>query len=436
MKRTALFLFSLCALLLPHATALAQNAIFRQNEFPTLDSLLRHEHYADGARLAEGQRGRVAQALDQSPLKPDTLPEAQVIDAFNRWVKAGRAPMLSRMRVERLTYRGQTALNFDLHDARVSRTFLQAADMPLLRSAAAPSLPLSQWLLEETDARKGTARLYWTAPQPEFCLGLDTAALRQGLASRYDAAQAARIPATWYTGRLFLHLDYWDYCGTAVCEAVQAVNVKRGQATQFSSWFAEKGNLAYAQYYKDGRFTWIGDLPLEAYYGGAELKLLAEMIRLQLGADWDEVRDGLGFNFCLLFTTRADGRLSVKVIKPGNSTQPTAQTQAARKLAQAVSALPPHLMGSLLTTDGHVFPYRLIAGRPIGISPDNPYRHKWVLTDCLYCASWKEVEKKLRNVDEQYHRWYTETKRPSMPAGDPQADGQYKSPITLRQPRP
>mgnify|MGYP000394048531 CR=1 FL=1 len=164
----------------------------------------------------------------------------------------------------------------------------------------------------------------------------------------------------------------------------------------------------------------MGDLPLEAYYGGAELKLLAEMIRLQLGADWDEVRNGLGFDFCLLFTTRADGRLNVKVIKPGNSTQPTAQTQATRKLAQAVSALPPHLMGSLLTTDGHVFPYRLIAGRPIGVSPDNPYRHKWVLTDCLYCATWKEVEKN------------SETLTSSTTAGTPRPSARTCRPATRR----
>lgn len=76
MKHTVLCLFSVCTLLMPTPPAVAQNEIFRQNEFPTLDSLLRHENYVDGARLAEGHRNRVAKALAQSPLKPDTLPEA------------------------------------------------------------------------------------------------------------------------------------------------------------------------------------------------------------------------------------------------------------------------------------------------------------------------------------------------------------------------
>lgn len=106
MKHTILCLFSVCTMLMPTPSAVAQNEIFRQNEFPTLDSLLRHENYVDGARLAEGHRNHVAKALAQSPLKPDTLPEAQVIEAFNRWTQKGRAPLLNRMRVERLTYQG------------------------------------------------------------------------------------------------------------------------------------------------------------------------------------------------------------------------------------------------------------------------------------------------------------------------------------------
>ena len=166
MKHTILCLFSVCTMLMPTPPVVAQNEIFRQNEFPTLDSLLRHENYVDGARLAEGHRNRVAKALAQSPLKPDTLPEAQVIEAFNRWTQKGRAPLLNRMRMERLTYQGQKPLHLELHDAWVSQTFLQAADIPLLRSAASPSLPLSCWLLEETDKKKGTAKLYWTDRSP------------------------------------------------------------------------------------------------------------------------------------------------------------------------------------------------------------------------------------------------------------------------------
>lgn len=114
MKHTVLCLFSVCTLLMPTPPVMAQNEIFRQNEFPTLDSLLRHENYVDGARLAEGHRNRVAKALAQSPLKPDTLPETQVIEAFNRWTQKGRAPLRSTACVwsaSRIRARSPSTLN-------------------------------------------------------------------------------------------------------------------------------------------------------------------------------------------------------------------------------------------------------------------------------------------------------------------------------------
>lgn len=73
------------------------------------------------------------------------------------------------------------------------------------------------------------------------------------------------------------------------------------------------------------------------------------MIRLQLGEDWNEVHTTLGYEFCLLFTTKANGHLGVKIIRRGNSTQASdeAMKQAESKLNRAVSALPPPSVGQL-----------------------------------------------------------------------------------------
>lgn len=55
------------------------------------------------------------------------------------------------------------------------------------------------------------------------------------------------------------------------------------------------------------------------------------------------------------------------------------------RLHLAHAALPPHLLGHFMTTDGRVFPYRIITGAAISsYLTDNKYENRWVMKDCLF----------------------------------------------------
>ena len=111
------------------------------------------------------------------------------------------------------------------HQKFVKRALMQATPVAMLRYAAAPALPLSTWAL---DTMNRSEYLFWTGPQPYYATGVDTTALRRQLMQHYGTDNLWRIPATWFSGQISMHLNYWDYCGTRVCLQTHMAKVSQG----------------------------------------------------------------------------------------------------------------------------------------------------------------------------------------------------------------
>ena len=290
MKRTILPLMLLCALCGWSWPAAAQKL------FHSLDEIYQDTNYVKARQRVEEQLRRRAEQPRQA-MRPDTVPVSEVIEAWNTWWEKGRQSLQGLMLTERM----ETTFPVDTTEpgSAYKHTLMQATPTAMLRYAAAPSLPLSTWALDTTS---GAEQLLWTGPQPYYSTGVDTIALRRQLMQRYGTDNLWRIPATWFSGQICMHLNYWDYCGTRVCLQVQRADVSQGRITRKARWHAQRGILSWYQYYNGfqqypDKFRHAFEYyhPLEHFYGEAELMVLADMIRLQLGDKWlqvlEQVRD-------------------------------------------------------------------------------------------------------------------------------------------------
>ena len=382
MKRTILPLLLLCALCGWSCPAVAQKL------FHSLDEIYQDSNYIKARQRVEEQLRRQAEQPRQA-MRPDTVPVSEVIEAWNTWWEKGRQSLQGLMLTERM----ETTFPVDTTEpgSAYKHTLMQATPTAMLRYAAAPSLPLSTWAL---DTIGGTEQLLWTGPQPYYSTGVDTIALRRQLMQRYGTDNLWRIPATWFSGQICMHLNYWDYCGTRVCLQVQRADVSQGRITRKARWHAQRGILSWYQYYNGfqqypDKFRHAFEYyhPLEHFYGEAELMVLADMIRLQLGDKWlqvlEQVRD-----FYFLLEEKNDGHLELHLLKR-QTKDPTISDKtyfnAGKWLRQAIAALPPHLLGHFMTTDGRVFPYRIITGNDLNSCLKNHRpEDRWILKDCLF----------------------------------------------------
>lgn len=382
MKRTILSFMLPCLLFGWSSPSVAQKL------FHSLDEVYRDSNYIKARQRVEEQLRRQAEQ-PQPAMRPDTVPVGEVIEAWNTWWEKGRQSLQGLMLTERL----ETTFLVDTTEpgSVYKHTLMQATPTAMLRYAAAPSLPLSTWALDTTS---GTEQLLWTGPQPYYSTGVDTTALRRQLMQRYGTDNLWRIPATWFSGQICMHLNYWDYCGTRVCLQVQRADVNQGRITRKARWHEQKGILAWYQYYNGfqqyfDKFRHAFEYyhPLEHFYGEAELMVLADMIRLQLGDKWlqvlEQVRD-----FYFLLEEKNDGHLELHLLKRQTKFPTTSDKtyfNAGQWLRQAIAALPPHLLGHFMTTDGRVFPYRIITGGAISsYLTDDKYENRWVMKDCLF----------------------------------------------------
>lgn len=387
MKRTILSFMLLCALCGWSWPAAAQKL------FHSLDEIYQDTNYVKARQRVEEQLRRRAEQPRQA-MRPDTVPVGEVFEAWNTWWKKGRQSLQGLMLTERL----ETTFLVDTTEpgSAFKHTFMQATPTAMLRYAAAPSLPLSTWALDTTS---GAEQLLWTGPQPYYATGVDTTALRRQLMQRYGTDNLWRIPATWFSGQICMHLNYWDYCGTRVCLQVQRADVNHGRITRKARWHEQKGILAWYQYYNGfqqyfDKFRHAFEYyhPLEHFYGEAELMVLADMIRLQLGEKWPQVFDILSDahagEFYFLLEEKNDGHLRLHMLKRFYESPRVSYAEyyeAIKLLRQALAALPPHLLGHFMTTDGRVFPYRIITGAAISsYLTDNKYENRWVMKDCLF----------------------------------------------------
>ena len=382
MKRTIFPLLLLCALCGWSRPAVAQKL------FHSLDEIYQDSNYIKARQRVEEQLRRQAEQPRQA-MRPDTVPVSEVIEAWNTWWEKGRQSLQGLMLTERM----ETTFPVDTTEpgSAYKHTLMQATPTAMLRYAAAPSLPLSTWALDTTS---GAEQLLWTGPQPYYATGVDTTALRRQLMQRYGTDNLWRIPATWFSGQICMHLNYWDYCGTRVCLQVQRADVSQGRITRKARWHAQRGILSWYQYYNGfqqypDKFRHAFEYyhPLEHFYGEAELMVLADMIRLQLGDKWlqvlEQVRD-----FYFLLEEKNDGHLELHLLKR-QTKDPTISDKtyfnAGKWLRQAIAALPPHLLGHFMTTDGRVFPYRIITGNDLNSCLKNHRpEDRWILKDCLF----------------------------------------------------
>ena len=382
MKRTILSFMLPCLLCGWSSPSVAQKL------FHSLDEVYRDSNYVKARQRVEEQLRRRAEQPRQA-MRPDTVPVSEVIEAWNTWWEKGRQSLQGLMLTERM----ETTFPVDTTEPKSAfkHTLMQATPTAMLRYAAAPSLPLSTWALDTTS---GAEQLLWTGPQPYYATGVDTTALRRQLMQRYGTDNLWRIPATWFSGQISMHLNYWDYCGTRVCLQVQRADVNHGRITRKARWHEQKGILAWYQYY-NGFQQYVDKFrhafeyyhPLEHFYGEAELMVLADMIRLQLGDKWlqvlEQVRD-----FYFLLEEKNDGHLELHLLKR-QTKDPTISDKtyfnAGKWLRQAIAALPPHLLGHFMTTDGRVFPYRIITGNDLNSCLKNHRpEDRWILKDCLF----------------------------------------------------
>ena len=385
MKRTALFLFSLCALLLPACPALAQRM------FRSFAEIEQDSNYVKARQQVSAQLRRLAEQ-PQPALRPDTVPVSEVIAAWQRWWNNGRDRMKDLLLTEQVEYDRDLLLPQpnDQPPHQYEQAFMKASDMVKLRFAAYPSLPPSHWIWR-TDS--STTKLFWSKPQANYAIGIDTTVLRHHMVERFGQHDLWHIAATWYSGRINLYFNFWDYCDTRICPMLNLLEVQRGEVRHIARMEESKGILAWYQYYKDHAHAPRYPLlsypnprsyflqPLEHYFGGSELMLLADMIRLQLGEKWDEVYDIMDDDFYLLLQTRPDGRLSLHILKRRSMSPndaPSSYIKSPTYLQSAVASLPAHLFGNFVTDDGRIFPYRIIIG-----CRANEY-HRWVLQDALY----------------------------------------------------
>ena len=382
MKRTILSFMLPCLLCGWSSPSVAQKL------FHSLDEVYRDSNYVKARQRVEEQLRRRAEQPRQA-MRPDTVPVSEVIEAWNTWWEKGRQSLQGLMLTERM----ETTFPVDTTEPKSAfkHTLMQATPTAMLRYAAAPSLPLSTWALDTTS---GAEQLLWTGPQPYYATGVDTTALRRQLMQRYGTDNLWRIPATWFSGQICMHLNYWDYCGTRVCLQVQRADVNQGRITRKARWHEQRGILAWYQYYNGfqqypDKFHHAFEYyhPLEHFYGEAELMVLADMIRLQLGDKWlqvlEQVRD-----FYFLLEEKNDGHLELHLLKR-QTKDPTISDKtyfnAGQWLRQAIAALPPHLLGHFMTTDGRVFPYRIITGNDLNSCLKNHRpEDRWILKDCLF----------------------------------------------------
>lgn len=394
--KTNRFSLMLYALLCISGLAGGNSPAPAQKLFHSLDEIYQDSNYVKARQRVEEQLRRQA-GQPQPALRPDTVPVSEVTDAWNVWWKKGRQSLQGLMLTERMDFApGAPFLIDTVAQKFVKRALMQATPVAMLRYAAAPALPLSTWAL---DTMNHAEYLFWTGPQPYYTTGVDTTALRRQLMQRYGTDNLWRIPATWFSGQICMHLNYWDYCGTRVCLQTHMAKVSQGRITQQARWDAQKGILAWYQYYNGFQRRSDAHLspleyyhPLEHFYGEAELMVLADMIRLQLGDKWMQVLDIISNvhtgNFYFLLETKPDGHLQLHMLKRVYESPVISYTErydAIKLLRQALAALPPHLLGSFMTTDGRVFPYRIITGEELSayLTNDKPQK-RWVMKDCLY----------------------------------------------------
>lgn len=237
MKRTILSFMLPCLLCGWSSPSVAQKL------FHSLDEVYRDSNYVKARQRVEEQFRRRAEQPRQA-MRPDTVPVSEVIEAWNTWWEKGRQSLQGLMLTERM----ETTFPVDTTEPKSAfkHTLMQATPTAMLRYAAAPSLPLSTWALDTTS---GAEQLLWTGPQPYYATGVDTTALRRQLMQRYGTDNLWRIPATWFSGQICMHLNYWDYCGTRICLQVQRADVSQGRITRKARWHEQRGILSWYQYY-------------------------------------------------------------------------------------------------------------------------------------------------------------------------------------------
>ena len=116
----------------------------------------------------------------------------------------------------------------------------------------------------------------------------------------------------------------------------------------------------------------IGITYWEEFYGKDELALFANELKQQIGADTTRLFES-GFDYTFLLTTDACGKAHLHLLWPKQLS--TAGWEQARRLVEAVEAMPAGGFGHFVTTDGRIFP-----GRYLKFC----YRSKWTVEEYLY----------------------------------------------------
>ena len=297
--------------------------------------------------------------------RPDTVSVEEMARHFQEW--ADDIPYRPEATLDRLLTNKMRAFLVYEADADGGRDafFMDSPKLEELASGGAESgLPPSYWrpLRDEQDTSK--VYLQWYNSRPDYARGIDRKALARTMNNRTDKGVA-----TWFTGPICLTARSRSYCHNQVAQYAKVFEVKQGEIVGGPYTLEEQRGL-YSDSTANRRH--IGITYWEELYGKDELALFANELKQQIGADTTRLFES-GFDYTFLLTTDARGKAHLHLLWPKQLS--TAGWEQARRLVDAVEAMPAGGFGHFVTTDGRIFP-----GRYLKFC----YRSRWTVEDYLY----------------------------------------------------
>ena len=308
--------------------------------------------------------------------KPDTVSVEEMKQNFYDWlhgIPARPEPTSERFLTDTPLFQ---VIESDA-DARRDEFYMDSPRLRELASAISPNLPPSYWwplTVRSSDGKTTQTILRWLGPRAYYSRGVDNARLVKDVEQQYENR------ATWFSGPVCLTASARLYCNNWLTRYAKVFEVERGQFVS-GPYEVHDRQGAYSRQTTSVRVLGVTDWDTE--YGEREIARFAQDLRRQLGPDsvitargttgtYSHL-DAAPSEYSFLLTTDACGKAHLHLLWPKQLS--TAGWEQARRLVEAVEAMPAGGFGHFVTTDGRIFP-----GRYLKFC----YRSKWTVEEYLY----------------------------------------------------